>query len=174
MAKRAAHVQRPPVFGNNPSGKGKSKPNTACPLGRTILYQAGRRCWAWICLCPTDYFRTQGDAGREQLSWPWHLPYHSSPCRAPRVSGPAFDRIRGCSRVTGSVAMATILVVDDEKNYLWMLGELFQNEGHEVLTCEKGSEALTLLRDGQVDLLLTDLRMVEMDGMALLARAREI
>ena len=54
--------------------------------------------------------------------------------------------------------MATILVVDDEKNYLWMLGELFQNEGHEVLTCEKGSDALTLLRDGQVDLLLTDLR----------------
>src|SRR5256712_2712830 len=70
--------------------------------------------------------------------------------------------------------MATILVVDDEKNYLWMLGELFQNEGHEVLTCEKGSEALTLLRDGQVDLLLTDLRMAEMDGMTLLARAREI
>src|SRR5438105_15710971 len=70
--------------------------------------------------------------------------------------------------------MATILVVDDEKNYLWMLGELFQNDGHEVLTCEKGSEALALLRDGQVDLLLTDLRMAEMDGMALLARAREI
>src|SRR5207302_6294029 len=70
--------------------------------------------------------------------------------------------------------MATILVVDDEKNYLWMLGELFQNEGYEVLTCEKGSEALTLLRDGQVDLLLTDLRMAETDGMALLARAREI
>jgi two-component system, NtrC family, response regulator len=70
--------------------------------------------------------------------------------------------------------MAIILVVDDEKNYLWMLGELFQNEGYEVLTCEKGSEALTLLREGQVDLLLTDLRMAEMDGMALLARAREV
>ncbi len=69
--------------------------------------------------------------------------------------------------------MATILVVDDEKNYLWMIGELFQNEGYEVLTCEKGSEALTLLREGQVELLLTDLRMAEMDGMALLARARE-
>ena len=54
--------------------------------------------------------------------------------------------------------MATILVVDDEKNYLWMLGELFQNEGYEVLTCEKGSEAVTVLLAGQVDLLLTDLR----------------
>jgi two-component system NtrC family response regulator len=70
--------------------------------------------------------------------------------------------------------MATILVVDDEKNYLWMLGELFRNEGYEVLTCEKGAEALTLLREGQVDLLLTDLRMAEMDGMALLAHAQGI
>src|SRR5437879_9884238 len=70
--------------------------------------------------------------------------------------------------------MATILVVDDEKNYLWMLGELFQNEGYEVLTCEKGSEALTLLRDGQVDPVLSYLRMDETDRMTLLARAREI
>ena len=27
--------------------------------------------------------------------------------------------------------MATVLVVDDEKNYLWMLEELFQSEGYE-------------------------------------------
>ncbi len=67
--------------------------------------------------------------------------------------------------------MATILVVDDEKNYLWMLDELFQTEGYEVLTCEEGSQALALLRDGRVDLLLTDLRMVEMDGLVLLTQA---
>ncbi|HKW85871.1 MAG TPA: sigma-54 dependent transcriptional regulator [Nitrospiraceae bacterium] len=67
--------------------------------------------------------------------------------------------------------MATILVVDDEKNYLWMLEELFQTEGYEVLTCEEGSQALALLRDGRVDLLLTDLRMVEMDGLVLLTQA---
>ncbi len=70
--------------------------------------------------------------------------------------------------------MATILVVDDEKNYLWMLEELFRNEGYDVLTCEKASEALPLLRDGRTDLLLTDLRMAEMDGMALLARTRDL
>src|SRR2546425_751393 len=70
--------------------------------------------------------------------------------------------------------MATILVVDDEKNYLWMLGELFQGEGYEVLTCGRAGDALPLLAEGRVDLLLTDLRMAEMDGMALLARAREV
>jgi len=40
MAKRAAHFQRPPVFGNNPSGKGKSQPNTACPLRKKWFSQA--------------------------------------------------------------------------------------------------------------------------------------
>ena len=70
--------------------------------------------------------------------------------------------------------MATILVVDDEKNYLWMLEELFQSEGYEVLTCERAEDALPLLTEGRVDLLLTDLRMAEMDGMALLGRVREL
>ncbi len=70
--------------------------------------------------------------------------------------------------------MATILVVDDEKNYLWMLGELFESEGYEVLTCERAEDALPLLAEGRVDLLLTDLRMAEMDGMALLGRVREL
>src|SRR5437016_10161688 len=70
--------------------------------------------------------------------------------------------------------MATILVVDDEKNYLWMLEELFQSEGYEVLTCERAEDALPLLAEGRVDLLLTDLRMAEMDGMALLGRVREM
>ena len=68
--------------------------------------------------------------------------------------------------------MGTILVVDDMKNYLWMLGELFRQQGHEVLTCEKSAEAKPFLDDGRVDLLLTDLRMEEVDGMALLAHAR--
>ena len=43
--------------------------------------------------------------------------------------------------------MATILVVDDEKNYLWMLEELFQSEGYEVLTCERAEDALPLLAE---------------------------
>src|SRR2546428_1467028 len=72
------------------------------------------------------------------------------------------------------VTMGTILVGDDEKNCLWMLEELFQGEGYEVLTCERAEEALPLLAEGRVDLLLTDLRMAEMDGMALLGRVREM
>jgi len=70
--------------------------------------------------------------------------------------------------------MATILVVDDENNYLWMLKELLQGEGHEVVTCNKVPDALEVLRESKIDVLLTDLRMSEMDGMTLLAQAREI
>jgi two-component system, NtrC family, response regulator len=70
--------------------------------------------------------------------------------------------------------VATILIVDDEKNYLWMLEELLQGEGYNVLTCGKGSEALVRLAEMPIDLLLTDLKMAEMDGMALLAKMREI
>jgi len=70
--------------------------------------------------------------------------------------------------------MVTILVVDDEKNYLWMLEELLRGEGYDVVTCEKGSDALLVLREATVEVLLTDLRMAEMDGLTVLEKAREI
>jgi len=70
--------------------------------------------------------------------------------------------------------MAAILVVDDEKNYLWMLNELLHEEGYDVLTCESAEKALPLLKEGRVDVLLTDLRMEAMDGMSLLAQAKEV
>ena len=47
-----------------------------------------------------------------------------------------------------------ILVVDDEKNYLWMLDELLREEGYDVITCQKVSEAVDVLREAGVDLLL--------------------
>ena len=43
--------------------------------------------------------------------------------------------------------MATILVVDDEKNYLWTIEELLRGEGFDVATCEKGAEALNGAED---------------------------
>jgi two-component system NtrC family response regulator len=70
--------------------------------------------------------------------------------------------------------MATVLVVDDEKNYRWMLEELLRGEGYDVLTCEKGADALVLLGETKVDVVLTDLRMAEMDGMTVLDKTREL
>ena len=70
--------------------------------------------------------------------------------------------------------MATILVVDDEKNYLWMLDELLKQEGYDVFTCDSASKAILILREEPIDVLLTDLRMSGMDGMALLTECRGI
>jgi two-component system NtrC family response regulator len=70
--------------------------------------------------------------------------------------------------------MATVLVVDYEKNYLWMLEELLRDEGYDIVTSETVSEALEVLREARIDVLLTDFRLTEMDGMTLLVRARDI
>jgi len=41
--------------------------------------------------------------------------------------------------------METILVVDDEKNYLLVLSAVLEEEGYEVLTAQGGHEALIIL-----------------------------
>jgi len=61
-----------------------------------------------------------------------------------------------------------ILVVDDEPNQLVTLSRILARQGHDVLTAENGAEALDLLDHEPVDLMITDLNMPGMDGMALL------
>lgn len=62
----------------------------------------------------------------------------------------------------------TILVVDDEANLRKVLGAMLRREGFNVLTASDGQEALGVLANTPVDVLLTDLRMPHLDGMKLL------
>jgi len=64
--------------------------------------------------------------------------------------------------------METLLIVDDEKNYLFVLEDLLSEEGYEVITTEGGEEALKLLDGHDLDLIITDMKMPGMDGMALM------
>lgn len=64
--------------------------------------------------------------------------------------------------------MNTILVVDDEPNYLVVLSELLKEEGFEVFTAESGEEGLKVARENDLDLIITDMRMPGMDGLQLL------
>jgi two-component system NtrC family response regulator len=64
--------------------------------------------------------------------------------------------------------METILIVDDEKNYLTILSALLEDEGFEVLTAPGGSEALEVHKSSDLDLILTDMKMPKMDGIELL------
>jgi len=69
---------------------------------------------------------------------------------------------------------ARILVVDDEPNQLVTISRILGRQGHEVLTAENGARALEKVRAEPVDLLITDLNMPVMDGMALLREVEEL
>ena len=66
-----------------------------------------------------------------------------------------------------------ILVVDDEEIALTNLSHVLQKEGYEVTGAGGGPEALQLLAANRYDLVLTDLKMEKVDGMAVMARAKE-
>jgi two-component system, NtrC family, response regulator len=64
--------------------------------------------------------------------------------------------------------MQTILIVDDEKNYLLVLEDLLSDEGYQVITSDNARQALEIFRSHDLDLVITDMKMPGMDGMALL------
>lgn len=70
--------------------------------------------------------------------------------------------------------METILIVDDEKNYLVVLEALLGNEGYEIITADNAVDALRLIGDSELDLVITDIKMPGMNGMDLLAAAKKI
>src|SRR3990172_2187953 len=69
--------------------------------------------------------------------------------------------------------MATILVVDDEPAIRSFLSGALATEGHDVDEAGNGLEAMKKLAERSYHVLLTDLRMPEMDGIALLEGGRE-
>jgi two-component system NtrC family response regulator len=70
--------------------------------------------------------------------------------------------------------MDTILIVDDEKNYLVILEALLVPEGYEVITEYNPINALHLLRETDFDLVITDMKMPKMDGIELLDEIKKI
>ncbi len=70
-------------------------------------------------------------------------------------------------------ASATVLFVDDEPNILSALRRLFRPRGYRVLTAESGAEGLDVLAREPVDLVISDMRMPEMDGARFLAQVRQ-
>src|SRR2546430_10292174 len=64
-----------------------------------------------------------------------------------------------------------LLVVDDEIRLMNALRDVLNRQGYEVTSVGTGAEALAALREAPFDILLTDLTMPEMDGIALLKAA---
>ena len=70
--------------------------------------------------------------------------------------------------------MYSILIVDDEPNYLIVLSELLRDEGYEVFTAPGGVPAMELARQVDLDLVITDMQMPELDGLQLLQQLKEL
>ncbi len=68
--------------------------------------------------------------------------------------------------------METILIVDDEKNYLVVLSAFLSGEGYETVTADKAQRALEIVETTDLDLVLTDMKMPSMDGIELLGRIK--
>ena len=62
----------------------------------------------------------------------------------------------------------SILVVDDEENARFGLSKLLSQEGYEVDSVANGHEALEFLRGKRVNLVISDINMPEMNGLAFL------
>ncbi|MDQ1636792.1 MAG: two-component system, cell cycle sensor histidine kinase and response regulator CckA [Pyrinomonadaceae bacterium] len=90
-----------------------------------------------------------------------------------QVEEPAI-REGAASGVRSNAPVGKILVVDDEPELRSVLVESLLRQGYEVVGCSSGFKALAELRQHDYDVLLTDLMMPEMDGIALLKAALEI
>ena len=70
--------------------------------------------------------------------------------------------------MTETSASARVLFVDDEPSILTALKRLFRSDGYTIFTANSGAEALALLETEPVDVVISDMRMPEMDGAQLL------
>jgi two-component system chemotaxis response regulator CheY len=70
--------------------------------------------------------------------------------------------------------MAMILAVDDSSTMRQMLSFTLQNAGHQVTQAEDGMIALDIAREHKFDLVITDVRMPNMDGITLVSELRKL
>ena len=68
----------------------------------------------------------------------------------------------------------SILIVEDEKVLRESLAGLLEEEGYDVVQAANGKEAYDLVVDRPVDLVLSDVRMPEMDGLTLLGHLKQL
>ncbi|HVA84631.1 MAG TPA: sigma-54 dependent transcriptional regulator [Candidatus Binataceae bacterium] len=69
--------------------------------------------------------------------------------------------------------MARLLIVDDEKNIRANLASFFESIGHAAETAENGRQARAMIEAAPFDLVLTDFRMAEMNGLELLTEIKQ-
>ncbi len=69
--------------------------------------------------------------------------------------------------------MANILIVDDEQSYRQLLSLVFESDGHKIRTAMNGRQAIELLQESPADVIISDVKMPDMDGIEMLRAVRE-
>ncbi|NDY71057.1 two-component system response regulator [Desulfobacter hydrogenophilus] len=67
----------------------------------------------------------------------------------------------------------SVLVVDDEKSILKLIQRLVRQEGYDCLIASNGLEAITVMEETVVDVVITDIAMPKMDGIELTKQIKE-
>lgn len=70
--------------------------------------------------------------------------------------------------------MANILIVEDEKNMQDIIAEYMQRGGHTCFTADDGIDALMILKNNPMDLMILDIMMSNLDGFSVCKVAREM
>lgn len=70
--------------------------------------------------------------------------------------------------------MANILIVEDEKNMQEIIAEYMRRSGHVCYTADDGMDALMLLKNNPMDLMILDIMMPLIDGFSVCKKAREM
>src|SRR5436190_6746238 len=69
--------------------------------------------------------------------------------------------------------MPNVLIVDDEQSYRQLLTLVFETDGHSVRTAMNGRQALEALEKEPADVVVSDVKMPDMDGIEMLRKIRE-
>src|ERR1044071_3849978 len=85
---------------------------------------------------------------------------------------PAIDVKRDAARRHPIKTMKTVLVVEDERQIAQIVRDYLQHAGFGVVTTGDGSQALTLVRERQPDLVVLDLGLPSLDGIEVAKRLR--
>jgi len=120
-----------------------------------------------------DAFQTSKNGVADYLSKPIDMDELAT--RLHEVVGKAGCRVETVSEGLRSIDPAEkvrVMLVDDEVDFLESLKKVFQRRNMEVTTAESGEEALALLKESLVDVVVLDVKMPGMDGLEVLRRIK--
>src|SRR5438046_1232470 len=91
------------------------------------------------------------------------------PCPPPPLAGEG----PGVGVLSGEVAVPIILIVDDEANIRDVVQYALSREGFETRVAADGRQALSIVEQGGIDLVVLDILMPELDGLSVCRKIRE-